>query len=306
MTGPRQEPSPHRRPGRPSTAAEQLLAVESLRRRLVKASTELEASPWYARRRRHANRVAVDRLVDAERRAVAALPADAPQQVAIELIDNHWKALRSEVTTRYPYHPEALQDLVVTSVAVATAIARDGHASATGRRPIPLADLPSSVAEFCSADDVARYVSAEISRRAAVADDPGFVFRRTDDELVVQHRASGLRARMCLPQQGDVGKVYSKAHSIPSIDPNGHGDAWEQYRGLGIGRRLYAAGAAKLPHLRWASSTASREASGVRRYLHSLDPHRWQADCAWCTARSNQSSYSGWAQWSEQDFEQHP
>ena len=80
--------------------------------------------------------------------------------------------------------------------------------------------------------------------------------------LVVQHKASGLRARFH-PAADRLGTVYAKSYKIDSIDPDAPGKSqdWSYYVGLGIGRRIYLAGAGLLPDRRWALGEVTTEAA---------------------------------------------
>ncbi|WP_125778266.1 hypothetical protein [Antribacter gilvus] len=75
--------------------------------------------------------------------------------------------------------------------------------------------------------------------------------------------------------------MLSKPYAIDSIDPrrrenpSQRGAGWEQYTGLGIGRRLYLKAAEELPQVRWGGNSISRHAQWLRRSLHTSDPWRW-------------------------------
>ena len=104
----------------------------------------------------------------------------------------------------------------------------------------------------------------------------------------MQHKVSGLRARFH-PAADKLGTVYAKSYKIDSIDAAAPGKSqdWNDYVGLGIGRRIYMAGAELLPDQRWALGEVTTEAAqALRRRLHGVEPYRWQADaCSWCSLR---------------------
>lgn len=105
----------------------------------------------------------------------------------------------------------------------------------------------------------------------------------------MQHKVSGLRARFHPGQDDWLGIIYAKPYKIESIDPEYPGKLanWQMFVGLGVGARIYRAGAELLPGQRWALSGVTTEAAqGVRRRLHAEDPYRWQtSSCPWCRAR---------------------
>lgn len=115
---------------------------------------------------------------------------------------------------------------------------------------------------------------------------------QSDDYLiaVVQHVASGLRARFTMPKsRRGVGGVFSRPYSIASIDPDpnqidARGWEWQRHAGLGIGTRIYLHGAQQFPGVRWSASVTNEASEGVRRKLHLVDPWRWAVTCEWCTA----------------------
>lgn len=130
-------------------------------------------------------------------------------------------------------------------------------------------------------------VRDEVGRRQRVAASSLLLVAETSEGVVVQHQASGLRARFTREHAG-VGLVFSKPHRIASIDPSTDvitgqpASAWHEYAGLGIGARIYAHGAALMPEVRWRIAAVSDAASRLRARLHAEDPWRWESDRCSC------------------------
>lgn len=170
----------------------------------------------------------------------------------------------------------------------------------TGDPPSLLCDLIGHVdvaevaelAERLTPGQVRKVIMAEVERRAAVAADPVILHKYVVDGrgrpgLIVQHRASGLRAHF--GYANNPGLVFSKPYSIGSIDPDcpdepegpGGSQEWSAYTGLGIGGRLYRHGAEMLPDYRWRSTAGPDAARALRRRLHREAPWRWHsAECS--------------------------
>lgn len=157
-------------------------------------------------------------------------------------------------------------------------------------------------------DDTAAIAHEQVAEIRAVIDDRRIYVLRSMSEdgltVVVQHAASGLRARFTGQPGKRNGGVYSKPWGISSIhpeDPCDRGYNWERYAGLGIGRRLYLAAADLAPHLRWQSGLVSPHAEPLRTRLHNADPFRWDGWCAWCRTRG-----IVWSDANPVDFQEHP
>lgn len=150
----------------------------------------------------------------------------------------------------------------------------------------------TELAERLTPEQVRKVIVAEVERRAAVAADPVILHEYVVDPrgrpgLIVQHRASGLRAHFGYAD--NPGFVFSKPYSIGSIDPDrpddpeasGGSQDWSAYTGLGIGGRLYRRGAEMLPEYRWRSTAGPDAARALRRRLHREAPWRWHsAECS--------------------------
>lgn len=142
-------------------------------------------------------------------------------------------------------------------------------------------------------EHAARIRAAAADPEMIVVDRPASLQRDEDDpdrrELIVQHRASPLRARFTYGgTYGDQGVVMSKPYSITSIDPDrpekeqDWGTGWWMYTGLGIGRALYERAVLELPAVRWQDSAVSFYSRGLRVKLHTADPWRWQSKQCTC------------------------
>lgn len=137
-------------------------------------------------------------------------------------------------------------------------------------------------------EQAARLQTAAADPEMIVLDRPASRQRDENDrdqrELIVQHRASPLRAQFTYGGRRQHGVVLSKAYSIASIDPDrpeeeerDWGTGWWMYAGLGIGRALYERAAVELPAVRWQDDSVSFYSRGLRTKLHAADPWRWQS-----------------------------
>lgn len=199
---------------------------------------------------------------------------------------------------RNPFHPRTLSllDQVVPFIMERRGI-HGGYRDVVDALP-PLAGRLSRPA-------VEQFIRAEIARRQAVAADPVLLVKRQPAELhdaqahrageqwlIVQHKASGLRARfMYHPERPDRdGTVYARPYGIDSIDPErvenpeNRAPEWRAYAGLGIGTRLYLRAAEELPDVRWGGTSFSEYAEPLRAKLHAMDPWRWRSRTCTCYA----------------------
>ena len=197
---------------------------------------------------------------------------------------------------RNPFHPRTLGmlDEVVPFVMERRGV-RDGFADAVDALPPLAARL--------SWEGIEEFIRAEIARRQAVAADPVLLVRHQPAELhrvqahrageqwlIVQHEASGLRARFQYhPDRPErEGVVFSRPYDIDSIDPGRVEDpqnrapAWRDYAGLGIGTKLYLKAAEELPDVRWGGTSVSQYAEPLRTKLHDGDPWRWWSRTCTC------------------------
>lgn len=161
-------------------------------------------------------------------------------------------------------------------------------------------DLPP-LAKRLNRAGIEEFLRAEIARRQAVAADPVLLVQHQPAELdevqshrggeqwlIVQHKASGMRARFAYHPDKVEGKVYSRPYGIVSIDPDRIEDPqdrapeWQDYAGLGIGTKLYLRAAEELSDVRWGATSVSPYAEPLRTKLHAIDPWRWRSRTCTC------------------------
>lgn len=259
-------------------------------------------------------RASTGRRISAEDKKRAALVAsmtpDGFHAIAWRVVDNQVKRWRAEKpSTRHTYHRETLADLsgdVVRRLADqavnATISVRAGSSGAIAEARV--AEVPE-LSAWLVEESVRVLIEQEVDHYAKIADDDVMLTAwseptQADGEaepsrlLVVQHKASGLRASF---DPGRVGKdgakrpglVYSKSYTMDSLDPDRPDPFhdWKLVVGLGIGMKVYRHGAAELPEERWGYNSPSDMAIALRRKLHALDPYRWEyLDCEWCDERA--------------------
>jgi len=213
---------------------------------------------------------------------------------------------------RNAYHPEVLLQLNMVAAQVAHQLqaARIRTSYSGVDQGVAIADVDELVVRV-TPEAVQRRIEYGVESLQLVASDPVFLHEwiwiegssGSERVLVVQHKASGLRARFHVDSGDEPGLIYSKPYKIESIDPDAPGVllAWEAYVGLGIGARLYQAGADLVPGQRWAHGTIQEPARAVRRRLHAREPYRWQSSCTWCQERG-----VDWHTATAADFTGHP
>jgi len=224
----------------------------------------------------------------------------------------HALLVRVRQSHRNLFHPEVLADLDSIVPAISERIDEPGVLGYAWSNKT-VAQFPA-LQERLTTDFIRQYIADAVSHHQAIAAHPTMLSAWSEDRrtLVVQHQASGLRARFSLltadpGDQGEFGGLLSKPYEIASIDPagDGHPDSWQSVAGLGIGTRIYLEGARLLPSIRWRSSAANVYSAAVRRRLHHQDPYTWQySSCDWCLERSGR--LSGWAQIPAVGFDNHP
>ena len=213
---------------------------------------------------------------------------------------------------RNAYHPEVLLQLngVAAQVSDQLQAARIRTSYSGVDLGVVIADVDELMARF-TPGAVQRHIACRVENLESIASDPVFLHEWVliegssglERALVVQHKASGLRARFHVDSNDEPGWIYSKPYKIDSIDPDAPGVllAWEAFAGLGIGTRLYQAGADLVPGQRWAHGVIQEPARAVRRRLHAREPYRWQASCTWCQDRG-----VDWHTATAADFTGHP
>lgn len=273
---------------RPLSLDQQYARLAAARRSAERAVDE---GRWWQRRRRRDALARLRRREESD--GLDAAAADWARQLLADEITNAWARRARGANHRDPRLLEHLPGLA--EEASADAIDQAGP----DPRLLPLLTVDAAMA----------IAHEQVAQIRAVVDDPTIHFTRTtiDDKLtvVVQHAASGLRARFTGHPGSSAGVVMSKPWDIPSInpdDPHDGGYDWERFTGLGIGRRLYLAAADLAPQLRWPRGLVSTYAEPLRDRLHAADPFRWDgASCHWCQTRGIL-----WSDAAQSDYYDHP
>lgn len=273
---------------RPLSLDQQYARLAAARRSAERAVDE---GRWWQRRRRREALARLRRREESD--GLDAAAAAWARQLLADEITNAWARRARGANHRDPRLLEHLPGLA--EEASADAIEQAGP----DPRLLPLLTVDAAIA----------IALEQVAKIRIVVDDPTIHFTRTtiDDKLtvVVQHAASGLRARFTGRLGSSAGVVMSKPWDIPSINPDDRDDRgydWERYTGLGVGRRLYLAAADLAPHLRWPHGLVSTHAQPLRERLHHADPFRWDDGCCtWCRAHDIL-----WGDAAESDFHGHP
>lgn len=160
---------------------------------------------------------------------------------------------------------------------------------------LPVAQLPELHERVSDPMFVERAIRTFLTDVRSVALDPTMLTATgaTYDgghRLVVQHKASGLRASFNESSPRPFYGAYSKPYKIRSIDPDRQEDpgslaeGWRDWVGMGIGTRIYLHAASVLPEARFFRSMTSDYSRPLRSRLHAQDPFRWEngGDCDWC------------------------
>lgn len=220
------------------------------------------------------------------RRAADRITSDGWDTLAMRVVDERLRRhFDQHEGGRNPFHPRVLAELdAVADIATTDEFDENYQVTDATRH------APELAARFAR-PEVVRLVLGEVERLQAVARSTVMLVEHQTDErerevLVVQHQASGLRARFTRGRNG-VGTVFAKPYSITSIDPSQPEDDehrapdWWVYVGLGVGRRIYDHAATLLPEERWRAGTQTGAAMALRGRLHTKDPWRWQSrDCS--------------------------
>lgn len=229
--------------------------------------------------------------------------------VAFALVEQLWNGHASKLRAKTnPWHPRLEPHRRQLSGKIAQeALAQTVRGSG---REAKAGDIPA-LAALLTEPAVRTMLDEHAAKINAVAADPRVeTANRFDSDgqsvYVVEHPASGIRARFHLPNPGSViGSVYSKPYDIAPVDTSHHAD-WERYAGLGVGTRIYRYAADRFPAVRWSVQMTSEYSSAVRRRLHNLDPYRWQSQsCDWCR-HHGLADRQQWEAASEADYEEHP
>lgn len=239
-----------------------------------------------------------------QRQAEERLAAVSPQrwgEISRAVTDHVVRRVRSTMTHRHPFHLEVLDEIeeVVELVLEHVGEVYLGE-DPTDFQFATTVDTVPQVAQRIDADAIEEFIREGVEHYQVVAAGSQLLTEWRDEQvLVVQHQASGLRARFTVEEDG-FGSVYSKSYKIRSIDPRDDGrvggDRIHDFYGLGIGEQLYLRGAEEIPGVRWMSGVSSVPAKRVRRRLHRRDPYVWEGQCHWCAERKILWELAGAAQ----------
>ncbi len=234
-----------------------------------------------------------------------------------------WKQTARAGSTRHPFHREVLIDLdallgIVEAAPPDTMVEIDGTCLFWGdvqrKRPMVARRITRAWMRRCVLKEVARAVAVADSREYLTERGHTISSGRTNYQLMVQHRSSGLRACFYWYDGLRIGWVVAKSYSYPSIDPDAgerHAglQALENWEGLGITGRIYQHAATLLPDMRWGVKSLTEQSARLRRNLHRIDPWRFAAAadaeqfpddaCRWCIRHD-------WAQLDRTGFASHP
>jgi hypothetical protein len=280
--------------------------VENLR----KAEAASRSLPWYSFIRRNRLNRKVTSLHDRIETCEKKISPDGVLDVAFLAGAKLWdEAARTVIPNKNPYghagnqHFEEILGLALEK--------REDLVLWIGGHSFGLTTL-SDVLTTLSESFIESNVRAIIAERAAIAASTDFLNKRfTDSEekqvMLVQHVASGLRARFVITKPG-FGSVYSKPYAIRSIDPEKPGESfdWQKYVGLGIGMNLYQEGHRLMPDVRWMSSAYSDYSQQLRKKLHAANPYIWNASCPWCDTKLTAQRIYSWQDADKQFFSNHP
>ena len=279
-------------------------------RSLEKAEKFIRALPWYrfVEHNRRRDEVASLRSLIAD--CEAQIGSDGLLALANKAGSLLWhEAAGKVIPNKNPYGPASEQHFEEIFRLVLKN--REDYDLRVGGRTFRLATLSDVLAKL-DESFIRSNVRAMIAERAAIAASTDFLHKRfTDFEgnpaVLVQHVASGLRAKFVITQPG-FGSVNSKPYAIQSIDPNRPGESsdWMEYVGLGIGVKLYQEGHRLMPGVRWMSSAYSAYSPPLRKKLHASDPYTWSGSCTWCDQKLKALGIYSWQDTNQQFFTNHP
>lgn len=235
------------------------------------------------------------------------LDPEAVDRLVDQVIGGIFAQLRGASTHRNPFHSEVLSDLSEWATLTHNAVLAASVRYILSSNSYPVARFPEIAARLRT-DRVRDQIERTVDSYAAISAGETFLTQvqypiSGGSAFLVQHLASGLRARFILDRDDNIGRIFSKPYGIRSIAPEGtQTPEWECVVGLGIGQRIYQRGAAEFPGYRWASAMPSDYARGLRRKLHKIDPYTWQfGECSWCNGPE-----VIWRNAARSDFINHP
>lgn len=257
--------------------------------RLIREWADWENRARRAGSRRREAREAREAADAAWQEASAASPGAEPlAAMADHLVHAAWEAVARRLSTRHQFHP-SLDSVRRHQMPLFVQRLNSNPLSPTVLFPSDITH-PQHIpgfADVLTAQFADTVLGESAARVQSVAADPRILAEtRTSQDssptLVLQHAATGLRARFTVRRSDGKGIVFSKSHDIPAVAPS---PSPEYFVGLGIGERLYTEAAQHLPHVRWTAATTTKQARGLRRKLHARDPYIWAGECAWCVQK---------------------
>lgn len=290
-----------------------ITAREKRARNLAEAEQRLDGTPWYRWMQCRSLRLRIASLRDEIEMLNSKVSSDSVLGLASSIASDLWSRAAAEIVPKKnPYGraaQERFEEILGRAVELGCGWEVWDHRSSAS---FPLSGLPE-VEALVTAESIASQARREISRLAAIAASPELIhdYDRDADgklRLWVQHVASGLRATFTMDGDG-FGGVLSKPYSLGSIDPKKPGTLhdWQQYTGLGIGRRIYEEAHRLEPTVRWGGGLLSEYSAPLRKRLHSADPYVWDwSSCKWCEQNLRQQGVFHWMDASRSMFHGHP
>jgi hypothetical protein len=288
-------------------------ARERLNEKLASVERRLAGTQWYRWRQRRSLRRRAAEL----QREIADRNSKISDEEVRALADNvGWflwdKAAREIIPKANTYGPAA-DAKFGEIVDKALELGKD-YVVCEDRSPFPLSTLPE-VRALVTRSFIESYARSNIDQRAAIAASTELIHEYDQDgegqkRLLVQHVASGLRARFFLHGDG-FGGIESKSTSLDSIDPAKPGeldsDTVGRVVGLGIGRRIYEEAHRLHPDIRWGGGMLSEYSGPLRRRLHNADPYVWDwSSCRWCEKHLREQGIHHWMDAGPSSFIGHP
>lgn len=283
---------------------------------LIKQLSEAEEAaarplPWYLffERRSWLNTIATLQAEIAE--FDQKIGADGAQRLADTAADQLWKvAADAIIPNKNPYGRAA--GVHFNQILAQVWATRDMTDFVVGDNSLVyrVTDVPE-VGELVTEGFLWSSASARIAECTLIARNTDLRSEKTHcdnmEAMIIQHRASGLRAMFMLHGDG-FGEVASTPSSVKSIVPGypTESQKWRDFLGLGIGRRIYNNGHSLHPGVRWISKAGTPYAEGLRKKLHAADPYTWEDKCQWCQAEVIRLGIGSWKAADRNFFANHP
>lgn len=289
------------------------LVVRALLAKKLKDAKEAAAQPlpWYSIIARRAQQGRITSLESDIGKEDQKIGDDGPDRLAGNAADELWgMAANTLFPKRNPYGPVNPKDFA--SILNQALAFRDKKCFEVGPHSMTykVTDLPEVDALVTEAFMQSR-ARVRIREHAVIAANTDLCSENTVcagmNAMIIQHRASGLRAMFMLHGNG-FGEVSSTPSNVKSIDPGYPSECqeWRDFLGLGIGRSIYAEGHSLFPHVRWISKASTPYAEGLRKKLHAANPYTWEDKCQWCETKAKNLGISSWKAADRSFFANHP